>query len=124
MEKDSEPGSLQVHTKAVALMKETEGRGVPAGESEGLADGVVISSGGCIWAGSLEGDVGAGDFCERFWKYSIWPVVQPIVSKYERSGGVQRGDEEDRWEIITCRVFDWKFDGMSDPGVGGSVEKM
>jgi hypothetical protein len=51
-------------------------------------------------------------------------AVQPIVSKYERSGGVQRGDEEDRREFITCRVANQKFDGMCDPGIGGSVEKM
>jgi hypothetical protein len=78
IEKDSEPGSLQARAKAAALMKETEGRGVPAGESEGLADGGVISSGGGIGAGSPEVDVGAEGFCERFRKYSIWPAVQSI----------------------------------------------
>jgi len=50
--------------------------------------------------------------------------AEPVVSKNECSGGVQRGNKEGEGEDVACRVTDGKVDGTGDPSIGCSVDQM
>ena len=45
-------------------------------------------------------------------------AAEPVVSKNERSGGVQWSNEEGEDKGITCQIADGKINSASNPGMG------